>query len=68
MIAFRVVLLPTPLRPSSATTSPRADLERDAVQDVALAVIAVDVVDLEQRLAGLCRRWGRVCRRAHVLR
>ena len=42
MIAFSVVLLPTPLRPSRPTTSPAPDLERDAVQDVALAVVGVE--------------------------
>jgi hypothetical protein len=38
-----------------------ADLERDTVQDVALAVIGVDVLDLEQRVE-------RIIGRAHVLR
>ena len=38
MIDFSVVVLPAPLRPSSVTTSPARDVERDAVQDVRLAV------------------------------
>ena len=62
MIDFKVVLLPTPLRPSSPTTSPGADVERDAVQDVALAVIGVQALDADQRLA------ADVGGGAHVLR
>ena len=45
---FSVVLLPAPLRPSSATTSLRLDAQRDVEQDVRIAVVAVQAVDLEQ--------------------
>ena len=45
---FSVVLLPAPLRPSSATTSLRSTRSDDVEQDVRIAVIAVQPVDLEQ--------------------
>ncbi len=51
MIALIVVERPTPLRPSRLTISPLADVEGHAMQDVALAVIGVEVLDLEQRRA-----------------
>ena len=49
MMLFSVVDLPAPLRPSSATTSPRADLEAHVVQDVRAAVVAVQAGDLKHR-------------------
>ena len=52
-MVLSVVLLPTPLRPSRPTTSPAPDLERDAVQDVALAVVGVDVLDRDERLGSV---------------
>ena len=41
--ARRVVVLPTPLRPSSAVTPPVGHVERDALQDVRLAEVDVQV-------------------------
>ena len=38
MIDFSVVVLPTPLRPRSVTTSPGCTSKRDAVQNVRLAI------------------------------
>ena len=43
-----VVVLPAPLRPSSVVILPSRDLEADAVQDVALAVIGVEVFGFER--------------------
>ena len=51
-MVLSVVLLPTPLRPSRPTTSPRADVERHAVQDVALAVVGVQVLDRDEGIGG----------------
>ena len=45
---FKVVLLPAPLRPSSATTSLRSTVQRDVEEDVGIPVIGVQSVDLEQ--------------------
>ncbi len=45
---FSVVLLPAPLRPSSATTSFRSTRSDDVEEDVRVAVVAVQAVDLEQ--------------------
>ena len=59
-MVFSVVDLPTPLRPSRPTTSPRPTVERDAVQDVALAVIGVHVLDQDERL-GVAGRRRRSC-------
>ena len=50
MIERMVVVLPAPLRPSSATSSPSRTCMRDAVQDVAFAVIGVDVFRDEHRV------------------
>ena len=49
-MVLSVVLLPTPLRPSRPTTSPWPTVKRDAMQDVALAVVGVDVLDRDERL------------------
>ena len=49
MIAFKVVERPTPLRPSMRDDLALADREGDALEDVALAVIGVEVGDLEHR-------------------
>ena len=51
MIALTVVERPTPLRPSRLTTSPASILHIDALQDVALAVIGVQIADLEHHAA-----------------
>ena len=48
-MVFKVVLLPAPLRPSSATTSRFANLQTDIEQDVGVAVEAVDPVDFKHR-------------------
>ena len=56
MIALQVVERPTPLRPSRLTISPSSTVEVDAVQDVALAVIGVQVVDLEHHAAASAPR------------
>ena len=45
MMVLSVVLLPTPLRPEQPDHLAVPDLQRDAVQDVALAVIGVQVLD-----------------------
>ena len=50
MIAFTVVERPEPLRPSRLTISPSPTRSVDALQDVALAVVGVQVVDLEHRV------------------
>ena len=47
---LRVVLLPAPFRPSSATTSLLLDAQGDVEQDVAVAVIAVEAIELRSRL------------------
>ena len=54
MMVLSVVLLPTPLRPSRPDHLARADHERHAVQDVALAVVGVQVLDLDEGLLGMC--------------
>ena len=43
----RVVVLPAPLRPSSATTSPSPDIKRDPEQNLAAAVGGLQLVDFE---------------------
>ena len=48
MIERTVVVLPMPLRPSSVTTSPGADLEVDAEQHLARAVAGCEAAHLEQ--------------------
>ena len=50
-----VVVLPAPFGPSSATTSPAADRERDVEQHLRLAVERVDAVE---RRASRCTRRG----------
>ena len=50
------VVLPMPLRPSSATISAGADLERDAVQDMGVAVEAVQIPHFEHQ--GASTEWG----------
>ena len=50
MIAFMVVDLPAPLRPSSAMVSPCRTDKADAEQDLAGAVIDVEILDLHDRL------------------
>ena len=47
-MALSVVERPEPLRPSRLTISPGAMRQRDAVQDVALVVVGVQALDLEQ--------------------
>ena len=49
MMLRTVVVLPAPLRPSRHTTSPASTVEREVEQDVAVAVVRVDVAELEQR-------------------
>ena len=44
-----VVDLPAPLEPISVTISPSSTVERDALERLDVAVVGVDVVDLEQR-------------------
>ena len=43
----RVVVLPAPLRPSSAVMRPSATCQADAMQDMALAVIGVQAFGCE---------------------
>ena len=50
-MALIVVVLPMPLRPSSVTTSPRADLERDVEQHLGGAVARLEVGDREHQAA-----------------
>ena len=45
---FSVVVLPAPLRPSSATTSFFSTRRRDVEQDVRVAIVAVEAGDFEQ--------------------
>ena len=45
-MALTVVERPEPLRPEQADDLARADVERDAMQDMALAVVGVEVVEL----------------------
>ena len=52
MIALHVVERPTPFRPRRLTISPCTDAEVHALQDVALAVERVEVVDGEHQCAG----------------
>jgi len=49
MIDFRRVVLPAPLRPEQAQDLPGLDREIDALQHVAAVVVAVQVLDREQR-------------------
>ena len=65
MMALRVVLLPTPLRPRSHHL-PFPHLEGDAVQNMALAIVAVDVFDLDE--GDLDEGLDGGIARAHVLR
>ena len=51
MMAFSVVVLPAPLRPIRATTSPGVQLERQAEQHLRPAVEGVEVPDVEKQLA-----------------
>jgi hypothetical protein len=53
---FKEVLLPAPLRPSSATTSFFSHPQADVEQDVRIAVVAVQPLDFEQAHAGSVRR------------
>ena len=46
-MALSVVDLPAPLRPISATISPRATLERHLEQDLRLAIGGVEAFDLQ---------------------
>ena len=55
MIVLQVVERPTPLRPSRLTISPSPTAEVDALQDVALAVVGVEVADLEHHAATVPR-------------
>ncbi len=52
MMVLSVVLLPTPLRPEETDDLARAHVERDTVQDMALAVVRVDPVQTNQRRPG----------------
>ena len=54
-MALSVVDLPAPLRPISATISPRADLERHVEQDLRLAVGGVEAFDFEDGRLGHAR-------------
>ena len=45
------VVLPAPLGPSSATTSPGADVQVDAVQHADLAVAGREAGDVQQRIS-----------------
>ena len=51
------VVLPTPLRPMTATTSPRSTRQRHPLQDVARAVIGVDILDLQHGVIPLPDRF-----------
>ena len=51
MIALTVVERPTPLRPEQAHDFAGRDVEIDALQDVALAVIGVQIPDLQHQCA-----------------
>ena len=55
MIALQAVERPTPLRPKQADDLAVADIEIDAMQDVALAVIGVKVFDFEDHAASAPR-------------
>ena len=54
MRLFNSVDLPAPLRPEQRNDLLLAHVERDAIEDVALAVEGVDAVDRE-KLFGPCR-------------
>ena len=43
------VVLPTPLRPSTAVTLPFVDVERHALQHVAVAVVGVQIDEAQHR-------------------
>jgi hypothetical protein len=58
---FQCRALADAVAPEEAHDLPSSDLERDAVQNMAFAVIGVDVLDLEERLRGGSKR-------AHVFR
>jgi hypothetical protein len=49
MIAFAVVERPTPLRPKQADHFAGLDAHVHALKDVALAVIGVQILDLEHQ-------------------
>ena len=51
MIALTVVERPTPLRPKQADDLAGVDMHVDALQDVALAVIGVQIRDLQHHAA-----------------
>ena len=55
MMARSVVVLPTPLRPSRVTVSPRATSRSTPCSDVALAVPGVQAAHFEQRASGIGR-------------
>ena len=62
-----VVDLPAPLEPISVTLSPSSTVERDALERLDVAVVGVDVLDLEERhrrSARLAACRGRPRRRA----
>ena len=63
MIARSVVVLPTPLRPSSAVTPPSGTLERDALEHVRARQMDMEVVDREE---GRRQRQGRSQRLTEV--
>ena len=60
MMAFSVVDLPAPLRPTSAATSPRAKRQRHAEQHLGLAVAGGEALHIEQRR----RSWRRLARQS----
>ena len=49
MMVFTIVVLPTPLRPSTAADAALRQLEIDALQDVAGAVMRVEALDLQHQ-------------------
>ena len=55
MIALQAVERPTPLRPEQTDDLAVVDVEVDAMQDVALAVVGVEIFDFEDHAARLPR-------------
>ncbi len=56
-MALMVVERPEPLRPSRLTISPGFDLQVDAVEDVALAVKRVQVVNVQHAQTPASAAW-----------
>ena len=55
MMVRMVVVLPAPFRPSSTVTASTPDAQGHALEDVVLADVGVDVLDLEQVSAAMRR-------------